>query len=344
MKKLLFISGLVISGLGISAFSSAQEQCGFPVSLARSGFESGEQAASVILPPENTPLSITIQGPTAGITVGVDAIQIYGTYLGPANTGVSVNGVPALTNGSAFVSPRIPLDPGINTLTIRYASIDAAPVTQTRTVTYSAAALPAVVFSARSPGDYAPTTMPFVLATRLPPNQTVVARVEIDYNGDGVFEVDSVASPVRLEYAYENPGLYATRARVSFDDGDLGTPLVVQEDTARVLIQSLAYTRQTLCGVYYAMKSRLQQNQISLALNTQSPKQRNRMQALWTGLANNSALVTTANRLGQIISGQLSRNTAEMTIAIPTATAGQYDGFSVRFRRDENGVWRIDFM
>ena len=333
--------------LALVAFSStvfSQEQCGFPVSLARSGFESGEQPASVVLPPENTPLSITIQGPISGSTVGVDAIQIYGTYVGPANTGVSINGVPALTNGSAFVSPRIPLEPGLNTLTIRYASTDTAAVTQTRTVTYSAAAQPAVVFAARSPGDYAPTTVPFVLATTLPPNQTVVARVQIDYNGDGIFEVDGLTPPARLEFAYENPGLYPARARVSFDDGNIGTPLVVQEDTARVLIQSLAYTRQTLCGVYYAMKSRLQQNQISLALNTQSPKQRNRMQALWTGLANNSALVTTANRLGQIIGGQLSRNTAEMTIAIPTATAGQYDGFSVRFRRDENGVWRIDFM
>ncbi len=340
MKKLLLISGILLS-----AFASGQEQCGFPVSLARSGFESGEQPASVVLPVENTPLSITIQGPTAGITVGVDAIQIYGTYLGPANSGVSVNGVPALTNGSAFVSPRIPLDPGINTLTIRYASTDAAPVTQTRTVTYSAAALPAVVFAARSPGDYAPTVMPFVLATRLPPNQTVVARVEIDYNGDGIFDVDSATPPARLEFAYENPGLYAARARVSFDDGNTGTPLVVQEDTARVLIQSLAYTRQTLCGVYYAMKSRLQQNQIPLALNTQSPgAQRTEMQALWTSLASSNTLVATANKLGQIITGQLSRNSAELVIGIPTANPAEYKAFSMRFRRDENGVWRIHYL
>lgn len=340
MKKLLFISGILIS-----AFAGAQEQCGFPVSLLKSGFEAGEQPASVILPVENTPISVTIQAPISGTTVGIDAIQIYGTYIGPANTGISVNGVPALTNGSAFVSPRIPLEPGVNTLTIRYASTDAAPVTQARTVTYSAAALPSVVFAARSPGDYAPTTVPFVLATTLPPNQTTVTRVEIDYNGDGIFEIDTATLPARLEYAYENPGLYAARARVSFDDGDMGTPLVVQEDTARVLIQSLAYTRQTLCGVYYAMKSRLQQSQIPLALNTQSPgEQRSEMLALWSSLASSNTLVATANKLGQIITGQLSRNSAELVIGIPTANPAEYKAFSMRFRRDENGVWRISYL
>jgi hypothetical protein len=60
MKKMLLFSAVLISN-----FATAQDQCGFPASLARSGFEAGEQPASVVLPIENTPLSITVQGPTA---------------------------------------------------------------------------------------------------------------------------------------------------------------------------------------------------------------------------------------------------------------------------------------
>ena len=149
MKKLLLISGLVISGLVLSAFAGAQDQCGFPVSLARSGFESGEQPASVVLPPENTPVTVTIQGPANSSTVGVGTIQVFGTYTGPANTGISVNGVPVLTDGESFVSPRVLLEPGVNTLTIRYATTDAVPVEVTRSITYTASATPAVLFSSK---------------------------------------------------------------------------------------------------------------------------------------------------------------------------------------------------
>jgi hypothetical protein len=335
---------LCLIAFAVAAAAQAQQQCGYPSSVLKSGFEDGEQPASVTLPPDNTALSITIQGPANNATVGVDAIQIYGTYIGPANTGVSVNGVAALTNGNAFVSPRIPLEPGPNTLTIRYASTDAPVVTQTRTVSYSNAALPSVVFAARSPGDYAPTAVQFVLATVLPAGQTTVARVEVDYNGDGIFETDG-AQPTQLAFAYDTPGLYVARARVSFDDGNPATPLVVQEDSARVLIQSLAFTRQTLCGVYYTMKSRLQQNQIALALNTQLPgEQRTDMSALWNALASANNLTPTANKLGEIVTGQLSRNAAELVIAIPTAQPTQYSAHEIRFRRDESGVWRIEFM
>lgn len=117
----------------------------FPFRLP--GFESGEQPASVVLPPENTPVTVTIQDPANGSTVGVGAIQVFGTYTGPANTGISVNGVPALTDGESFVSPRVLLEPGINTLTVRYATMDAAPVEITRSITYAASATPEVLFA-----------------------------------------------------------------------------------------------------------------------------------------------------------------------------------------------------
>ena len=42
-----------------------------------------------------------------------------------------------------------------------------------------------VSLTARSPGDYAPTRLPLSLATALPVNQTVITRVQVDFNGDG---------------------------------------------------------------------------------------------------------------------------------------------------------------
>jgi hypothetical protein len=331
--------------LSLSIFASsalAQDQCGYPTSVHQSGFESGEQVSSVTLPADNTPLVVTINGPADGATVNINAVQFYGTYTGPSNSGVSANGVRGLTNANAFVLPRVLLTPGPNVVTFRTATLDAAPVTSVRTINYVSAPSN-VLFTANSPGDYAPTTMPFTLSTALPANQTTVTRVQIDYNGDGTFEVDSPA-PIPLLYAYEAPGLFVATARITFDDGNTATPPVVINDSTRVLIQSMAFTRQTLCGLYASMKTRLGQNQIPSALNTLSPALKPQFQALWTALNQSSQLTLAASRLGVIVDGQLSRNSAELRVAVPTVVPGTFKGFIVLFRRDISGVWRIERM
>jgi hypothetical protein len=272
------------------------------------------------------------------------SLQIYGTYTGPSNAGFSVNGVRALTNANSFALPRLQLDLGLNTLKFRSATLDGAPTIETRTITYTPpTSAPSVLLAARSPGDYAPVRMPFILATKLPAGQTVITRVQVDYNGDGLFEVDS-ASPVNLEYAYETPGLYAAKARVSFDDGNSATPLVVIEDTTRVLIQSLAFTRQSLCRVYDAMKARLAQNQITSALNTLAPELRPRFQTVWTQYQSSGALAQAITKLGPIVDGDLSRNAAELRVAILTSNPLEVLGYTILFRRDIDGVWRIEWM
>jgi hypothetical protein len=321
----------------------AQENCGFPVSLARSGFERGEQPSIAVLPLESTPITVSLAAPIAGATLGVSSVQLYGTYTGPANTGIVVNGIAAIVNGNAFVTPRIPLSVGSNTLSLSYAGLDQAPQTLTRLINYDPNINQAVLLTAAGPGDIAPVRVRFSISTKLPPAQTSIARVQVDYNGDGIFEFDGT-QPQNLEYAFEVSGLFASRARVTFDDADPLTAPVVMEDTTRVLIQDMAFTRQTLCGVYYAMKSRLAAGNISSALNTLTPTIRGRFQPLWTTLASNNTLAQTANRLGQVVNGQIARSNAEFQIAIPTMVAGNFKAYQVRFRKDANGVWRIASM
>jgi hypothetical protein len=325
----------------------AQDFCGFPVSLSRSGFESGEQASSAVLPSESTPLTLTLQGPADGSTVNVNAVQYFGTYSGPPNTGISANTVGALVGEGVFVLPRINLEPGTNQITFRYGATDVSTVLETRTITYQPTPSPDVLFASRSPGDYAPTVIPFTLATRFPAGQTVRTRIQIDYNGDGSFEVD-IASPsdvpARLQFAYELPGLYVALARVTFDDGSNVTPLVIVEDRSRVLIQSLAFTRQTLCSLYFAMRNRLRQPAIAQALNTLTPAIKPSFQTVWTSMQSSGQLVPFANTMDSVVNGRLSRNSAELQIAVKTPVAGEFEGYDILFRRDESGVWRIAGM
>jgi hypothetical protein len=164
--------------------------------------------------------------------------------------------------------------------------------------------------------------------------------VQVDYQGDGSFEVDSTNPAVLLSHAFDAPGVYLANARVSFDDGDPLTALVVREAKYRIHMQSLAYARQTLCGLYYGMKQRLIANQIPLALNTLGPRIKPRFQTLWTSLGTN--LPTVAARLGQMTIGQISDVSAEFIVSIPNpAVPGEFFGYPVLFTRGTDGVWRI---
>ena len=108
MKLYRFIFACALALLmSVTTAANAQENCGYPTSLHKSGFEVGEQPSIVTLPNESTPVTIALQFPASNITVQSDTIQVYGAYTGPANTGITVNDVRALSNGVNFTSPII---------------------------------------------------------------------------------------------------------------------------------------------------------------------------------------------------------------------------------------------
>ena len=126
MKTLLFISLILIS-----AFADAQENCGFPVSLLRSGFEAGEQQPLVVLPIDGTPLSVNIVSPIEGATIPTGRLQVYGSLTGPGNIGVMVNGELALANASQFSTRPIVLEPGAQTITVILKNVDGGSISAT---------------------------------------------------------------------------------------------------------------------------------------------------------------------------------------------------------------------
>jgi hypothetical protein len=329
--------------LMMSAGLNAQENCGFPMSLARSGFEAGEQPAFVTLPIDSTPLAVTITSPTEGEVIPSDRLQVYGALTGPANVGVMVESQLALANATQFTTRPIQLDPGAQTISIVVKTMDGGSVTATRNVTVTPNIGQDVRLEASSTGGYAPQAIRFNVRTRFPALQTQVTRVQVDYQGDGSFEVDQANANAGLSYNYDATGVYSPLARVTFDDGDSVTPPVVREGRYRIQMQSLAYARQTLCKVYYTMKSRLQANQPTLALNTLGPRIRPKFQTLWTSLG--ASLPTVATNIGQIATGQISDVSAELMMAIPDPdNPGAFLGYPVLFTRGSDGVWRIYAM
>lgn len=336
---------ILACALAVTTAASAQENCGFPVSLLKSGFEAGEQPSMVQLPPDTTPLTFTVDYPANNITIGTDTIQVYGSYTGPSNTGFTVNDAVVPTNAQTFASASVPLVLGANTITIVGSTLDGSPQTLTRSVTFDPNLPTPVVFRVLAAGDFAPAIESFTLQTAFPAGQSTITRVQIDFNGDGIDEIDAASIPPVLTFAYESGGFFTATAKITFDDGNAGTATVVRSDSSKIVMQTMAFARQTLCGVYYEMKHRLLPGQsgVSAALRTLTPKLRTEFQPFWTDLG--AALSPTAAQLGQIIDGQISDTMAEFQVAVPDlAIPGEFFGFPVAFRRGVDGVWRISEM
>jgi hypothetical protein len=329
----------------LPAATFAQENCGYAVSLLQSRFEAGEQPPSVVLPPLNTPLTLGVDGLVQGQNVGTDLIQVFGPYTGPVNTGITVNGQAVATTDTRYASSYMRLEPGANTIDIVATTMDGATQTISRSINYVANLASDVELFADGTAGLAPARVNFELRYRIPATQTTLTRVEIDYQGDGTFEFDSTTLPSSISANYDRLGEYLPTIRLSFDDGNGATPLEVRTATTRVMLETLARARQTLCFVYYTMKQRLQPGQSGIvsALNTLTPDLRPEYQQFWTDLGAN--LGNTANLLGEVVDGRISETMAEYIVAIPDpALPGDFFGFPVVFRRSLDGVWRISEM
>jgi hypothetical protein len=337
-----FWVALCLCALAGAAFS--QERCGIAPALMQSGFERGEQPPAATLPPDTTALTLIVDSPLEGATINGNRLQIYGSFTGPANTGITVNdALYATTNATKFTSAPMTLANGPQVLTITAKTMDGATQTIVRNVTVNVSGVDPVKFTSPSRGGYAPFRARFDLSTQPPAGQTAAVRFELDYDGDGLFDSDTTNPPIEPTYEYAAAGVFLARARVSFDDGQAPTPLVIREGTFRIQTDLLAFTRQTLCSVYYEMKRRLVAGQIVQAGNTLSPEIRSKFLTIWNAQA--ATLPATAGRLGEIVAGQLADVSAEFLVGLPlVGSPGQFLGFPLMFSRSTDGVWRITGM
>ena len=81
-------------------------------------------------------ISLTISDPVAGVTISADRVTVRGTIAGPANVGVSVNGVTAVVSGHVFAAADVPLTAGQNIVTAT-AAVPAGDVVATSIVVSS---------------------------------------------------------------------------------------------------------------------------------------------------------------------------------------------------------------
>lgn len=270
--------------------------------------------------------TVTITSPAEGTTVPGRTFEVRGTFTGPVNTGISVNGSPALTFGNQWVSAPMRIASGPFAISATATTMDGSTANDTNNVTVGAA-VPDIELLPKQSGNIAPADIGFRFRSA---EGVVFGNVQVDFDGNGSDEYDGPASGIPASYRYASPGLYTARAKTLVSGN-----LVTTERT--ILIADVVVQRQRACAVYGELRAALTANDLEASLRTFTDAKRESMRPYFTALGNNRPVFAT--RLGTIANGTVGVDHASL-IAL-RIESGQPIGYPVGFVSGADGVWRI---
>ncbi|MBS0570549.1 MAG: hypothetical protein JSS28_08075 [Proteobacteria bacterium] len=327
--------------------ATAQEFCGID-DIFNNGFEAQSfvptsQLPGGVMSPGLTQditgtgtLNVAITSPGSGAATGNSNVDVVGTYTGPVNTGIVVNGVSGYAVNGQFVVPNVPLTSGANTLNVTATILPNSTATNSGSITQSGPAS-AVTIQANHPTDYAPAPITFTYGIGTLPSGNPVQTVTINFTGSGGpnFSGSSLTG-APSSYSYSSPGIYTATLSVQDTMGNLYT------GTTTIAIQNLAAQRGMMCDIYGYLKNRLNAQDATNAANAFQQNVRSNYQSLFTAFGTN--MPTVAQSLGVIVSGMLGQGFADMLIVRDNAGAQTRAGFPLRVTQGADGVWRISEM
>lgn len=334
---------LVTSALLQPGTSPAQSNCGSPPEVMFvDGFRDQPYPPPVAAPPpvslpsDSTPLALQITSPGNGFTTSRSQVEVLGTFAGPPNTGIRINGLTPFIDGNQFVLPAVSLPTGTSPIEARVVSMSGASQTAMVNVTVDpGAVVDLVAFNADRAGGFAPMAITFSWTTATP---TTFARLEVDFDDNGIFELDTTDLATQLRYVYREPGIYRARIRLTTPPPASATYVA----TRTVVSVNSNYTRSTLCYVFERMRARLAATDVAGALEMLHPSLRSNFDIFWS--ANIAMLPSMATQLGTIADGVLGRDSAQLMVTRPVPAQNEPDAFFTNFETDADGVWRISGM
>lgn len=273
-------------------------------------------------------LTLSITSPTNGANVNDDAVLVTGTYSGPANTAITVNGQVACIVGNTFYAENVPLSTGVNTLTVTAAMADGLTSTTSVGVTSTG---PAPIQVRASPVcGYAAQTVDFAVTNN---TTNTIQSIQADFDGNATVDL-TTANPAGIQNTYTAAGVY--RAAITVQDSQ-GANHISQQT---IVVNAAADMDTMLRGIYSNMLDRLRVGAIDGALNYVTGGVTEKYKAVFTTLKPN--LPSIVDALGTIQGGTIGSDMAEYVVVRNTPNGQQ--AFPVYFLKGEDGVWRIDGM
>jgi hypothetical protein len=281
------------------------------------------------------PPQLDITVPAAGASLHGDTVDVAGTFTGPLNTGIVVNGVRARTVDGKFLAANVPIEAGANELTAIATTLTGATATTAVAVTVGGPAPPISIRIVDSMGETSlgPTRHQLSFDTTNLPAGTEIASMTFGMNDN--FDAAYTGVPITETQAVFPAGLHTVHLSVTTTGGE--THIAQQP----VLVEDMITQRGMLCDVYAYFRSRVSANDLQGALLAYQPDVRERFESTLAPLG--AALSSMAPRLGVIVTGGIDAHDADLLLVRDEA-GQERSGFPLRMTRGADGVWRIQEM
>ena len=290
----------------------------------------GAVTASAAVTIQVAPVALTITTPAPNATIEADFVLVGGTYQGPPNSGVTVNGIASRNDGQGhyFVN-NLPLVDGMNTLTVTLTAQDGQTTTQTQTIT-GAGIGPMRVY-ADPDADFAPATYTVLITNR---TANTITNISYSNLGGGQFDKATQDSTTLGRITYSLPGVYMPQFVISDSAGNTYT------QTLAILVQDKAVLDQMLKAVWGDFNGALSAGNKVAAMQRLNGPAQEKYGTVFNALMSHMADIVATWSVPQ--TGMLSDDIADF--AINRTIDGINRIFFINLIRENDGVWRLDSM
>lgn len=284
----------------------------------------------VVLRLLHSALIVKITSPAAGTVLNRARVLVSGTFQGPVNTGISVNGTVALVSGNQFLL-NLDLTPGPNALTAVATTLDGATATDAVNVSVNQA----------QPDPFEITLAPAMGVAPLPVRFSVgnftgqpITRVELDMDGNGSTDHIVTDPGVPIEVTYANPGVYPARVKVFYGQDQS------YEQTLAVVVHDAVQMDMLFTNLWNGMNDALMRGDVNGAAQYLNEGAKRKYQPVFEALKLQfPQIIASYSPLRRV---SISEDIGEY--AIVRNFNGQNRVYLIYFLRDVDGVWRVDEM
>ncbi|HSF07242.1 MAG TPA: hypothetical protein VLG10_15775 [Methylomirabilota bacterium] len=271
---------------------------------------------------------IRITSPIPGSILTEPKVIVRGTVQTRpgANTGVTVNGVPALVEVGQFAA-LVPVNPELTALTAR--AVDPSGDVGADTIPVAvqlSSQEPRLRLQASPAGGVGPLTVGFSVSSLIPAHTTA-----LDFDGDGA--VDFTGQSLEGQtFTYQQPGIYTATVRITDERGGVHTTATV------VPVSDQAALDARLQAIWHGLKDALRAGDLARASTFIHSETR-------------AAYADQLNRFSPTTLASIDTHMTTIQLVEVGPGGAQYEmlrdrdgqtlSFAVWFQLDQDGLWRL---
>lgn len=276
-------------------------------------------------------LTLAMTDPASGTSITGPDTTIAGLLINStgAETGVTVNGIPATVNGSRFIVSHVPLQEGSNSVVISATDVNGQTTATTTTLTGVAGNY--IRLHSNVESGLAPLDLTLIID-----GSFSIPSSQLFFSGPADIQLIGTATPDEYPLRLPVEGEYALTVQVTGPGGQ------TYEDSLEIMVLPRLGLDRLLKQKWEGMKAALSNSNVSGAIANMSEPAQTKYQPVFQELLTNLPGIAAGMR--SIDLDYLQQDVAQYRISRTETISGQPREISyfIYFSKDGNGIWKLD--